>query len=208
MAGALSLPPLLTGRAAPEPRADAVAAARAGCDAGLLLHRIGPVLDAAVVLAPEVPLPRALQTAPLALVAARDAIGAIGPAEMPVHLTWDNRLIVDGLDTGRVTAIAHPTEDVPPWLVLHLRLSFDPEIPLVQIAPDAFFESWARHLLHRLSTWEEEGPRSLHAELDGAAWERETSDPAWLGRDEALGRLRRDGEATRLDPLTDLLEQP
>jgi hypothetical protein len=208
MVVALSLPPLLRGHASPDPRADALNAAAAGCDGGTLLWRIGDALDAALVLAPEIPLARALQTAPLAAVAARDAIGAIGPAEMPLHLTWDNRLIADGRETGRVRAASPRTEDVPPWLVLYLHIRFDPDEPMAQVPPDALLESWSRHLLHRLAEWEESGPSALHAELEAASWERELKDPGWIGRDEGLGRLRRDGDATRLDPLTDLLEAP
>jgi hypothetical protein len=204
----LSFPPLLAGRAAADPRADAVATARAGCNGGLLLHRIGPGLDAALVLAPEVPLSRALQTAPLAAVALRDAIGAIGPAEMPVHLEWDGHVRADGHRTGRVVPVGIATDGVPDWLVLHVQVAFDPAEPMIRIDPAALLESWSRHVVHRLAAWEEDGAAALHAELDGAAWERETRDPAWIGRDEGLGRLRRDGATTQLDPLIDLLEAP
>jgi hypothetical protein len=205
----LSLPPLLTGRLSVDPRGDAVAAAREGCDGGTLLWRGRNGIDAALVLAPEVPLARAAQTGPLAAVAARDAIGAMAAAELPVHLDWSGAILVDGAAAGRVTTVA-PSGDarvVPPWLVLHLVLRFAPGAPLASLDPQAWLESWSRHLMHRLAEWED-GPRALHAELEAASWERAAGDPAWIGRDEALGRLRRAGGATMLDPLTDLLEAP
>ncbi|MEM7643597.1 MAG: biotin/lipoate--protein ligase family protein [Pseudomonadota bacterium] len=206
----LSLPPLLQGHLSPDPRTDAIAAAQNGCDGGTLLWRADAGLDAALVLAPDVPLPKAAQMAPLAAIALRDAIGAIGPAEVPVHLDWANTIYVDGAAAGRIGLTAPPTDaDTPPaWIVVHASLALDPDEPLAGLAPQNLLESWSRHLLHRLSSWEEDGPAPLHAELSGASWERETQDPAWIGRDEALGRLRRDGEATILDPLTDLVEIP
>jgi hypothetical protein len=206
----LSLPPLLTARAAENPRADAVAAARTGCDGGLLVHRVTTDLAAALVLAPDVPLGQAVQMAPLGAVAARDAIGASGDAEVPVHLTWENRLIVDGAESGGVEILAdhRDARTAPDWIVILLAIRRHPDEVTIRIDPTDLLESWSRHLLHRLHQWQEGGPAPLHAELQAAAWERETGDPNFLGRDEALGRLRRDGAATALDPLTDLLEAP
>ncbi|MEM7491227.1 MAG: biotin/lipoate--protein ligase family protein, partial [Pseudomonadota bacterium] len=189
----LSLPPLLSGHLSADPRVDAVAAAGEGCDGGTLLWRAGPDLDAALVLAPDVPLARAVQMGPLTAVALRDAIGAIGPAEIPVHLDWPGTLHLDGAPAGHVAMLA-PSDDapaVPDWLVVHATLTLDPTEPLASVDPRDLLESWSRHLVHRLAEWEEAGPSPLHAELEAASWERERGDPAWIGRDEALGRLRR-----------------
>ncbi len=206
----LSLPPLLRGHLSPDPRMDAIAAAQDGCDGGTLLWRADTGLEAALVLAPDVPLGQAVQMGPLALVALRDAVGAIGPAEVPVHLGWENAIYVDGAVAGGVGVIAPRTDaaTIPAWIVAHVTLGLDPNEPLASVNAQDLLESWSRHLVHRLAEWEDTGPAPLHAELEGAAWERETSDPVWIGRDETLGRLRREGDRTILDPLTDLLEHP
>lgn len=209
-------PPFLRGIAATEPRVAAVAEAQAGCEGGTVFWRAGDVLEAAIVLAPDVPLTRAAQMLPLTTVALRDALGAIGPAELPVHLTWDGRLMVNGAEAGRVRLISPPTETeaIPDWLVAHFTLRFFPDgstgTALLdegcgEVEPVVLLESWSRHLLHRLADWEE-GPRNLHAEMMAASWELEAKEADFLGLSEDLGRLRRDGESTRLDPLTDLLE--
>ena len=212
-------PPRLRGVAADDPVAEAVAAARAGCDGGTIFWRASGDLSAAVVLAPDVDRAQAAQMLPLAAVAARDALGAIGPPEMPVHLTWDGRILVNGGEAGGVRALAPPGAGVPGWLVvaLDLRLVPEPGAPpdrtalhaegAGDVTPVALLESWARHLLHRLSQWED-GPRPLHGEAMAASWERASGDAGFVGLDEGLGRLRRDGGGVTMDPLTDLLEAP
>ncbi|MCK0168328.1 biotin/lipoate--protein ligase family protein [Jannaschia sp. S6380] len=211
-------PPLMRGVAAEDPRAAAIAAARAGCDGGTIFWRAGGVLDMAVVFAPDVPLSRAVQMAPLCAVALRDALGATGPAELPIHLGWDGGILLNGAEAGRVRPIVpDPAVDaVPDWVVIHLTLHIFPDDGVGtalllegggDVDPVALLEAWARHLMHRLSEWED-GPRALHAELTAASWEREAKDAAFLGLSEDLGRLRRNGDATILDPPTDLLELP
>ena len=211
-------PPLLRGVAADDPRSGAVAAARAGCDGGTIFWRAGDALEVAVVFAPDVPLGRAAQMHPLCAVAMRDALGAVGPSELPVHLGWDGRILVNGGTAGRVTLIAEDGDPgaIPTWIVVHLVVHFLPsdatDTALWQegcgeVAPDALLESWARHLMHGLAAWED-GPRTLHAERSAAAWEVEAKEAGYVGLDEAFGRLRRVDDITRLDPLADLVEIP
>lgn len=211
-------PPLLRGLLAAEPRSAAVEAATAGCDGGLICWRGGDVLDAAVVFAPEVALGEAAQMLPLAALALRDALGAIGPPEMPIHITWDGRMMINGAEAGRVTAIASggAPDMVPDWLVCHIFMGFMPVEDMDRtalwsegagdITPGDLVEAWARHLMHRLSVWEEDRAKALHTDLTGCSWEKESKDADFVGYDETLGRLRREGGATKLDPLTDLLE--
>lgn len=212
-------PPLLRGVEADDPCKAAVAAARAGCAPGTVFWEPGPDLDAALVLAPEVARAQAAQMLPLGAVALRDAVGAIGPEALPVHLTWDGRVMLDGGEAGRVRALAPPGEGVPDWLVIHAALRLLPaEAPAEGhtalwaegaggVTADALLSAWSRHALHRLSQWED-GPRVLHAEWLGASWERASEDAGFVGLDEGFGRLRRDGGAVRLDPLDALLEAP
>ncbi|WP_179381595.1 biotin/lipoate--protein ligase family protein [Jannaschia marina] len=213
-------PPLLRGMLAAEPWAAAVEAARTGCDGGLICWRGGATLDAAIVFAPEVPLSEAAQMQSLTALALRDGLGAIGPAEMPVHLTWDGGVMVNGAEAGRVSAISPVSEPylVPDWLVTAFTIRFLPVDDLERTAlwsegagdvtPEDLLESWARHLMHRLSVWEEARARSLHADLTGCSWEVEAGNAGFVGLDEGLGRLRRVDGAVTLDPLTDLLEIP
>ena len=211
-----TFPPLLSGARAAEPLAAAVAAARAGCDGGTLRWRAGDALEVALVLAPEVARAEAAQMLPLAAVAMRDALGALGPAELPVHLAWGGGIVVNGAEAGRVRGIAPEGPGVPDWLAVHVAVRFvgGPEGGTAlweegcgEVTPDALLESWSRHLMHRLSEWEGDR-RPLHREVTGAAWEAEARDPAWIGRDAGLGRLRRADGATILDPLDTLLEAP
>ncbi|SDY40950.1 Biotin/lipoate A/B protein ligase family protein [Jannaschia faecimaris] len=213
-------PPLLRGTLAAEPRVAAIAEATAGCDGGLIFWRGGDVLEAAVVFAPDVPLLQAAQMLPLTGLALRDGLGAIGPPELPIHLTWDGRIMLNGAEAGAVTLIAPKgsTDAIPDWIVAHLLIRF---VPVEEhdrtalwsegagdITPDELVEAWARHMLHRLSVWQDDGAKSLHTDLTGCAWEAESKAEGFLGYDETLGRLRRDGETVKLDPLTDLLETP
>lgn len=213
-------PPLLRGLLAAEPRVAAVSSAVSGCDGGLIFWRGGDVLEAAIVFAPEVSLAQAAQMLPLTGLALRDALGAVGPPEMPVHLTWDGGVMINGAEAGRVCLIV-PTmleSNIPNWIISHLIIQFMPVEGLQRTAlwsegagdvtPDALVEAWARHLMHRLSVWEDGGARSLHADLTGCAWERAAKDADFLGYDDTLGRLRRAGADVTLDPLTDLLEAP
>lgn len=213
-------PPLLRGMLAADPRAAAVEAAMAGCDGGLICWRGGDVMDAAVVFAPEVASAEAAQMLPLSALALRDALGAIGPPEMPIHLTWNGRIMINGAETGRVSLLSSDTDAtvVPDWLVCHVLVGFmpvdDPARTALwsegagEVTPDGLVGAWARHLMYRLSVWEDDRARSLHRDLTGCSWEREAGDADFVGYDETLGRLRRDGDTVTLDPLTDLLEAP
>jgi len=205
---------------AAEPRAAAIEAATAGCDGGLICWRGGDALDVAIVLAPEVPLAQAAQMLPLTALALRDALGAIGPPELPIHLTWDGRIMINGAEAGRATLLAPGADPdaVPDWLVSHVYIAFMPvDAPdrtalwsegAGDITPDELVEAWGRNLMYRLSVWEDDRAKSLHADLTGCSWEKEAKDETFVGYDEGLGRLRRDGSSVTLDPLTDLMETP
>ena len=220
LAEAPTFPPLMRGeRVAASPFAQAIRRAKDGADPGLVVWRGGAALDAAVLLAPEVPLARALEMVPAAMVALRDALGAIGPSEMPVHLDWPATVRVNGGRCGRLRAAA-PTGDAaaePDWLVVGLSLAFaappdggrrPDETGLHaegagDLAPEAILESWTRHLMHRIAEWEERGPRVLHDEWTAAAWKSE----GWVGLDEGFGAIRKGADGTlRIVPLMEVLE--
>ena len=226
-------PPLMSGLAvtgaiAPFDKARAMAAL--GCDAGLVVHNVSDrMLSAALVMAPEVPLAKAMAMLPACGIGFQNALGALAPPEVAVHLEWPGGIRVNGARCGRlrVAAGGHDPHALPGWLVVGL------EVPLwsatdrpgetpdetalleegcAEVDPIALLEAWARHTLVWINAWEEDGARALHTEWRGLAWgvgEPLTQDGitgTWLGVDEDFGMLLREGDATRCIPLTTLLE--
>ncbi len=231
MSTELAFPPLMWGEAT---RGDAferaVQRAVAGCEAGLVTYRLDVhEMQAALVFAPEVPLQDAMMMLPLCGVGFQNALGALAPPEVAVHLDWDGGLRINGASCGRMRAIgpACAPETVPDWLVVGFVLPLLPGAQDTGITPDRtalyaegcadvepplLVEAWARHTLNWITRWETDGPRALHAEWRGLAHgvgepvTRPGQSGTFLGVDERFGMLLRDGDATQLIPLTTLLE--
>ena len=226
----LTFPPLMWGEdAGSDAMGHAVRRATLGCDAGLISYVLGAAkLEAAMVFAPELPLSRALAMLPLCGVGFQNALGALAPPEVAVHLEWGGGLRINGASCGRfkVDAASHAPEREPDWLVVGLTLPLLPESDDPGVTPDrtALFaegcsdvdpamliEAWARHTLNWITRWESEGTRPLHAEWRGlvhALGETTCHDGitgTFLGVDEDFGMLLREGETTHLIPLTRLL---
>lgn len=227
----LSLPPLIWAEpASGDAFAHACLRAAGGCDSGLVSYRLAEdELQAALVFAPEVPLTRAMVMLPLCGVGLQNALGALAPPEVAVHLDWSGGIRINGAACGRFRAIA-PTADpqtVPDWLVIGFTLPLIPpddrpgDTPdrtwlyvegCADISPPALLEAWARHTLHWINRWEEEGNRPLHGEwralAHGLGKDMVQGDAkgCFSGIDEDFGMLLRIGETTRLIPLTTLIE--
>ena len=230
-------PPLFSGRAtAGDPCEAAIAAAREGCDGGLILWRPSETtLDAALVLAPDVPLAEA---AAMLLVAGNgfaDAFGALAPAEIAFHLDWPGGFRVEGGRCGGVRAAAPfscAPEEVPGWLVLCLTVPLigdeivEPglrpdETTLraegVALAPDDLLAAWARHTLSWTGRWEDEGLAPVHRHWLVRAWGlgrpmavTTAAGPRggiFQGLDERGGILLKGERGAELVPLTDALER-
>ena len=230
MAEGPAFPPLLTGQAAAGPPLDlALEAAAAGSDPGLLLYDVtGDAMAAAVVLAPDVPLADAMAMAMAAGLGFSDALGALSPPEVAVHLDWPGGLRVNGGRVGAVSvraATADPAE-VPDWLVVGIEVRFAGETDDPGRAPDAtalwlegcgdlmpgdLLEAWSRHFLVWLHEWESDGMARLHADWLGKAWKRgETVEVlgergTFTGLDERGGLLLGRPDGTILLPLTRML---
>lgn len=226
-------PPLMTGFAldgGADPFDVACQKAVMGVDAGLLAYRIATDgMGAALVFAPEVPLSRAVAMLPACAVGLQNAMGALAPPEVAVHLEWAGGIRLNGASCGRfrMGASDRDPDAVPDWLVigfeLPLMMSGVPgaapgetalyEEGCADVAPTALLESWARHTLNWVARWEADGPAPLHAEWRGLAQgvgeaaEWAGVSGTFLGIDEDFGMLLRDGEATHLFALTDLLEE-
>lgn len=228
-----SFPPLMSGLAVEsgiEPFEKACAMAALGCDAGLIVHHVAANrLAAALVMAPEVPLEQAMAMLPACGVGFQNALGAIAPPEVAVHLEWDGGLRINGASCGKLRVAAggnDPTQE-PGWLVVGL------ELPLLQtgdrpgdtpdqtalydegcadVDPTNLLESWARHTLNWITRWEDEGNRALHAEWRGLAQgigepvQRDNPPGTYMGVDENFGMLIRSDDATHLIPLSTVLE--
>lgn len=114
-------------------------------------------LSLAVAIEPEAPRAAALRTVHVLGVAAGDALGALGPAEMSLAHAWPGGLVMDGVPVGRVRAAAGPMADagaVPPWLVLGLEVATG---VAGRIAPARLAEDAARRFLAWTRRCREEG---------------------------------------------------
>jgi len=227
----MAFPPLMWGE---ETRDDviehAVMRATLGCDAGLIAYRLGTSeVQAALVFAPEVPLSKAITMLPLCGVGFQNALGALAPPEVAVHLEWNGGIRINGASCAalKVLAATSDPDEVPDWMVVGFTLPLLPGTDdtgttpdrtwlfvegCADVSPPEVVEAWARHSLHWITRWEDDGPRALHAEWRGLAHgvgeEMTMGDltGTYLGVDEDFGLLLRDAETTHLFPLTTLLK--
>ncbi len=230
-----TFPPLMSGQAvegAMDPFDKACAMATLGCDAGTVTFNLAPNrLSAAIVFAPEVPLERAMAMLPACGIGFQNALGALAPPEVAVHLAWDGGILINGAACGRLRVAASGSDAamVPDWLVVGLELPLWPEgddpgiMPdkttlyaegCADVEPTRLLESWARHTLVWINRWDDEGVEPLHREWRGLAQGigKEISvlgqTGTFVGVDEDFGMLLRQGKETAILPLTRVLEGP
>lgn len=228
-----SVPPLFTARAAlGDPMTEARQEAQAGCDSGLVLWADDHMrLSAAIIFAPEVPLLQAALMLPLCGIGLQNALGALAPPEVAVHLGWAGQVYVNGGQCGTLS-IAAPSgtaQAIPDWLIIGLTLDFLPPSDDTGSQPDCtalyaegcgdldpihVLEAWIRHSLVWLNRWAEDGPAPLIKEWTGLA--HNLNQPVtigdktgtFLGVDQDFAMLMKEPRQTRLIPLTDLLVTP
>ena len=228
-----TFPPLLSGYAVSgdtDPFDTAQAQAAIGCDAGLIVYNLGATeLRAAIVLVPEVPLADAMAMLPACGVGFQNALGALAPPEVAVHLDWKGCIQVNGASCGRLRAVAstNDPEQVPDWLIVGLEVPLWPASDDTGHTPDQtalyaegcadvdavqLLESWARHTLVWISRWTDEGTAVVHNEWRGLSSDIGENvafadqSGTFLGVDENFGMLLRSGDTTHLIPLTRVLE--
>lgn len=182
------LPPLLDGVAAPpgvDPFVVAQEAARDGVDPGLFVVSLDPdTASVGVVLAPETALEKALLAVFALEQAATDAIGALGPPELPVMWAWPDILMANGARVGRLraAAAAETPGEAPSWLVLGIDIGLVPPggVDAATAEPGAETDrTWlalegagdltapvltgaiGRHFVRWIHDWESDGPRAL-----------------------------------------------
>jgi len=233
-----SFPPLFNGEAvsgSTDPFAKACAQAMIGCDAGLLVHSITPDrIRAAIVFAPETPLETAMSVFVACGVGFQNAMGALAPPEVGVHLGWQGEVYVNGGVAGRLRVAASGADplEVPDWLVVGLEIDLMPlaedesgnhltQTSLMmegcgEVSPIRLLEAWSRHTLVWINTMETGGQNALHEIWRGLAESMgedisitvngETLTGTFVGVDEYFGMLLRSDEETRLFPLSSCLE--
>ncbi len=229
-----TFPPLFTGEAvsgSTDPFTKACTKAMIGCDAGLLVHSVTPDhIKAAIVFAPETPLEAAMQAMIACGVGFQNAMGALAPPEVAVHLGWQGEIYVNGGRAGRLRVAASDTDPLkePDWLVVGLELDLLPqnegetgERPndtclmmegCGDISPIRLLESWSRHTLVWLNDMETDGPRALHEMWRGLAkgigedLSIVRVEGTFMGIDEQFGLLLKTGGTTKLFPLSGILE--
>ncbi len=222
-----TFPPLLTGH----PVKGAVKAYEtaqsqaAGGTAGagdVFWARSTDTLDVAVVLEPDVPSSTAIQMMFAAMVAFGDSLGAIGPPELGLYYAWPGSLLVNGATAGHVH-VALPAgcrhDEVPDWMVVAIIVNLRVENREIEPGDDAhntnlleegcgditrtqLVESFCRHFLVWINTWQHEGFKPIHE--------------VWVGRctelseqiDVILGGEHHKGTFVGLDETGNLLFRP
>ncbi|MEX1235897.1 MAG: DUF4444 domain-containing protein [Roseovarius sp.] len=227
-------PPLFSGldAAGADPFGLACAKASEVCDAGLVCYDLGhDRLRAAMVFAPEVPLRTAACILPLCGVGIQNALGALAPPEVGVHLGWPGEIYVNGGRCGalRIAAATRDPEAIPDWLVIGLTIDLWPPSEDTGLTPDAtalyaegcgdvdpatLVEAWVRHTLVQINAWTDEGTARLHRDWLAVAHGLKTAvtvgghEGIFIGIDEDLGLLLKTKDTARMIPLTTLLAEP
>lgn len=232
MTAAPTFPPLLGGVAvAPgdDPFEKACAMAALGCDGGTVVYDVrADRLRMAAVFAPEVALEQAMAMLPVCGIGLQNALGALAPPEVAVHLTWDGVIRVNGARCGtmQVAASTGLPDDVPDWLVVGIEIAMiqtesdpgaNPDITALydegcaELDPGDLLESWARHMLVWINRWDEDGNAPVHGEWMGLlsgvgeTVERGGHSGTFLGVDDRFGMLIRDARTTHLIPMSTLV---
>lgn len=210
------LPPLLTAHEVDgidDPLLAAVQIARQGVDAGLVAYSPSRRrLSFAIVLVPELALLKALQMAPLMMVALGDAIGGLAPPEVGVTYRWPMTVLINGGVAGRCrlaasTALLGATPD---WLVVAADLTLERELTaepgdasaallmdetsLYEEGGSGFalaglIEASTKQFLNGLNRWESSGFRTAHQ-----AWSARAEPGMIIGGKRFVG-LDEDGRA-------------
>ncbi len=193
MTSAPILPPLLTGHPAPagvDPVAFALEAAAAGrLGAGdLVWSQATDVAAAAVVLEPDVPWRDVLEIVPVMLLAVGDALGSIGPPDLPLMIRWPETLTANGGTVGRVRIdVTAPTglDGIPDHAVVGFSVTLElperlrdapgHEVGVTalheegcgDVVSDALIGATARHFLSWLDEWRHGGFARLRPALAG-----------------------------------------
>lgn len=137
-------------------------------------------LDAIIMLAPETPLRQAVQVVYPLMLAANDALGAVMPPGVAVHMGWPDRLFVNGALVGGIGLFTQQDDldAVPDWMLARISVNImgDPQNPFPGEVRDrtslydegggnasalVLLESFCRYFLNWLDTWQRGGVPAL-----------------------------------------------
>jgi biotin-(acetyl-CoA carboxylase) ligase len=186
-------------------------AARDGAEDGfMLMVDRQDRCEAALVLRPLDPVQPALTLAYVGLLGLHDGLAAVVPAETPASIGWPDRLLVNAACVGGIRVAHGPLvekqgmADVPDWLVLGITVQMSSgrgddapgteldytdlhEEGCGEVTVPRLVESFARHLLHWLDRWQEEGfepvRRAVLHDLDDKALQIAANGDAWAEAD-------------------------
>ena len=225
-----AFPPLVTARhITADPFRAAVDAAADDAEPGRLWWRgDDTALEAALELAPEMPLADAIGVVFAAGLGLADAVGALGPPELGLFFRWPGEVRANGATCGHLAAAASTRDGAaePDWLVVGFALSLaartnaEPglapqETSLAEegcvLPPDELVAAFARHALSWIYRFTSEGFGPVGAayttKLEGVGETVAAPRPGvFLGLDERGGMVLREAEARTILPLTDILE--
>jgi BirA family biotin operon repressor/biotin-[acetyl-CoA-carboxylase] ligase len=178
-----TFPPLLKGEKVSkdvDPFSKAVSASIMGCDPGTVFYaEDSESLRAAITLAPESALKDSGSVVHALMLSLADGLGALGPPELAVHFVWPCQLKVNAARCGELRFKASTTdpEITPDWLVVGLTVPFvrpesiepgsDPsqtwlyEEGCIELTVPQLIESWSRHSLIWLNTFEDDGYQAI-----------------------------------------------
>lgn len=204
--------------------------------------------ECAIVLEPDIAWHQALAMVPLAMVAVADSLGAIAPPNLAITFGWPNKIYANGALVGRVDmefpAHLNTTEQsqtpIPPdfaILSLKIEIAFEQSSSLEEQEPGAnltttvlheegcgeinrtqIIESWSRHFLTWLDSWEQEGFKAVQENWMFRARDRnqllsiKTNKSNYLGKmsglDENGGLLLEKETGRHVIPLTEIWFEP
>ncbi len=193
-----TFPPLLKGHDVPgtesafETACDRAAAGELGAG-DVVWSRDTSRIDVAIILEPEVSLETAVQMLPVSMTAIGDSLGVLTPPQVGVTFTWPGDVRVNGANAGTIRAASSGKREAsatPDWMVLglwlrHHREDNEPEpgdVPeqtwlseegCEELTRTEVIESYSRHFLTWLNTWNEDGFKSVHASWLFRAEERD-----------------------------------
>ena len=232
MIGTIEFPPLLTGVAvAGDPFNAALASVKEEVEPGTVFYGLDDArFRTAIVLAPEEPLSHAVRATFAVTLGLNDALGALAPPEVAVHLVWPDRIKVNGGLCGRLR-VASDTIDPgvePNWMVIGLTVPVLGQDANPGDTPDqtglhdegcgdvtslALIEAWGRHMMNWLHIYMTDGFHPLHREwcAKGDGMGGQITHPlsgTFVGLDENGGLILKDDARTRILPLTNMVETP
>lgn len=227
-------PPLLTGIAVTAD-ADPVAAALGMADdaePGTVVYaKDDDALRLALILAPDRPLEQAAGVGFVPMLGLNDALGALAPPEVGLHIEWPGTVRINGAKAGAFRMLADtniPTTE-PDWLIIGLTLSLrDPATTAPGETPDQttladegcgellvvdLIEAWARHMMNWLHTYMSDGFAPVARAWWSLAWQREDAVEApetgtFLGLDDLGGMILKTDAGTKGLPLWKTVETP